>query len=456
MTDDRGVYRIFGLPPGKYVVAANVTDRVSAELTQLSDADMDEILARLQRRSAGLSPTTGTTTARSAMGAAPARPDSAHTPSGHVSCYAPIYYPGTPDLDPSRHRRIFREGEERAGIDLELQLVRTAAVEGHVSAASGAPPLGTQVTLMRQSPRGSVAYALVSSGTARQVEADGSFRFTGVQPGKYRIVARAKRLTPYRGSAPSAATVMSSVPAADALGGVSWALADVTIEGADVSGLALMLQPALRLTGRLAFNANTQTPPRDLTTIRLRLVDVNGASPIVPMGSGRTDGTFEIDGVIPGTYSLAWCLRQLTRDGGFVPSWSTAATCWIFRSSSATRVTSAMALSRRSTTSTPSCSGSLQGVRLMSPLPTTSSSCFRPIGPFWRPASRRVQFTRPSTDGHFTLRDLPAGDYLIAALTDLDPSDLVDVSFMERLIPVAVPVHLKDGEKKTQDVRIVR
>jgi hypothetical protein len=74
----------------------------------------------------------------------------------------------------------------------------------------------------------------------------------------------------------------------------------------------------------------------------------------------------------------------------------------------------------------------------------------------WRPASRRVQFTRPSTDGHFTLRDLPAGDYLIAALTDLEPADLIDVSFMERLIPAALPVHLNDGEKKRQDLRLVR
>ena len=75
---------------------------------------------------------------------------------------------------------------------------------------------------------------------------------------------------------------------------------------------------------------------------------------------------------------------------------------------------------------------------------------------FWRLASRRVQFTRPGTDGRFILRDLPSGDYLIAALTDLEPSDLNDASFLERLVPAAVKVHLNDGEKKIQDLRLVK
>lgn len=54
----------------------------------------------------------------------------------------------------------------------------------------------------------------------------------------------------------------------------------------------------------------------------------------------------------------------------------------------------------------------------------------------------------------FVVRDLPAGDYLIAALTDLEPSDLVDLSFLERLAAGAVPVHLDEGERKIQDLRI--
>ena len=81
---------------------------------------------------------------------------------------------------------------------------------------------------------------------------------------------------------------------------------------------------------------------------------------------------------------------------------------------------------------------------------------FSPDRTLWRPASRRVQFTRPSTDGHFAIRDLPAGDDLIAALTDMEPSDLADASFLARLVPAALPVHLDDGETKTQNLTLAR
>ena len=75
---------------------------------------------------------------------------------------------------------------------------------------------------------------------------------------------------------------------------------------------------------------------------------------------------------------------------------------------------------------------------------------------FWRPASRRIQFTRPGIEGRFAFRDLPAGDYWIAAVPDVDASDLSDVSFMERLVAAAMTVHLEEGEQKTQDVRVVK
>ena len=43
-----------------------------------------------------------------------------------------------------------------------------------------------------------------------------------------------------------------------------------------------------------------------------------------------------------------------------------------------------------------------------------------------------------------------------AIVTDMEPSDLIDVSFMARLSPAALPVHLDDGEKKIQDLRLAR
>jgi hypothetical protein len=73
---------------------------------------------------------------------------------------------------------------------------------------------------------------------------------------------------------------------------------------------------------------------------------------------------------------------------------------------------------------------------------------------YWRAGSRRVKSARPATDGEFTIADLPAGEYLIGALTDLEPGDADRPSFLEQLVPTSLKITLGDGEKKRQDIRL--
>lgn len=44
--------------------------------------------------------------------------------------------------------------------------------------------------------------------------------------------------------------------------------------------------------------------------------------------------------------------------------------------------------------------------------------------------------------------DLPAGEYLIAALTDLDPDQWQESSFLEQVAPAAIPLRLAEGEQR--------
>jgi hypothetical protein len=384
-----------------------------------------------------------------APGQDPARTDSSSRAATYG--YAPIYYPGTPDPDQAV-TLVLAEDEERAGIDITLQLVRTAAIQGRVSIPGGAVPSGTQVTLTRLGLRGRPANTLISSANTRSLDASGDFRFTGILPGQYRIVARAMTMAPVSTPASPTANSTSSVSGkAYSPTGVFWALADITIADDDVTGLALMLQPGLRLSGRLAFDARTQTPPSDLTTIRLRLVEVNGAI-FLPSGTGRADGTFEIEGIVPGTYGMTsplsdegWWLRSVVVDGRDMLDFP-------LELGPAGDISGIVATFTDQHTEL---SGTLQSAANV-PAPDYFVVVFALDRAHWRPGSRRVRFTRPSTDGRFALRDLPAGDYLIAALTDMEPSDLLDQSFIEGLISSALPVHLNDGERKTQDLRLVK
>jgi hypothetical protein len=73
---------------------------------------------------------------------------------------------------------------------------------------------------------------------------------------------------------------------------------------------------------------------------------------------------------------------------------------------------------------------------------------------FWTPQSRRIRQTRPASDGRFSIKGLPAGDYLLAALTDVERDEWFDPAFLAQLVPAAVRVTLSDGVVTTQNLRI--
>jgi hypothetical protein len=75
---------------------------------------------------------------------------------------------------------------------------------------------------------------------------------------------------------------------------------------------------------------------------------------------------------------------------------------------------------------------------------------------FWRPGARRLRLTRPSTDGEYRFTDLPPGEYLLAALTDADPKEWQQTTFLEQVAAAAVKVTIGDGAKVHQDLRIGR
>ena len=72
----------------------------------------------------------------------------------------------------------------------------------------------------------------------------------------------------------------------------------------------------------------------------------------------------------------------------------------------------------------------------------------------WTPLSRRVRQSRPATDGRFSIRGLPSGDYFLAAVTDVEPGEWFDPAFLSQLVPAAVKVTVRDAEETIQNLRI--
>jgi hypothetical protein len=72
----------------------------------------------------------------------------------------------------------------------------------------------------------------------------------------------------------------------------------------------------------------------------------------------------------------------------------------------------------------------------------------------WTSGSRRAKAARPASDGTYKILGLPAGNYLLVAVTDFEASDLSDAIYLTQLAAVASPIALADGEKKTQNLKL--
>jgi hypothetical protein len=245
-----------------------------------------------------------------------------------------------------------------------------------------------------------------------------------------------------------------------------WASADVDVNGEDISGVALVMQPGMSFSGRVVFDATTATPPKDLTAMRVTL------APLVPLGSAmmngtsygglqrgafgsvRDDGTFDIAGLAPGPYRLT---VTMPGENGLADFWARSAVAdGLDLLDTLATVAPGRDVDRVVVTMTDrhtEIAGALQ-----TPAGRPATEYFVVALPtdraLWLPNARRVRSTRPATDGQFAFADLPPGAYLLAAVDDLEPTDLSDAKFLEAIAGAGVQLTLGEGEKKRQDLRL--
>jgi hypothetical protein len=463
-TDDRGVYRIYGLQPGEYIVYATPRNTNAqgpqglevrqAELQQL--LQQSELMARVEAAQAQAL-TERIAQLRSTIASTAQNAD--ETTSG----YAPVYYPGT--TTPSSAAAIaVGPGEEKSGIDFQYQVVPIARIEGIVTSTNSQVPPNVQVSLVNSG----FAVPGISPGGAR-ADQQGSFRIQNVPPGQYTLVARATIGGPGREGGPGGRGPAGIGPggrgemiagrgrAAGPAGADQirlWATADVTVDGRNVSNVVLTLQQGMSFTGRLVFEGATP-PPADLTRMRVSLTPVQSpGSPgeIAMSAAGRVDetGRFSIASVVPGRYRLnasgagsGWYLGSSVVD-------SQDSLDFPVEIKPGQNVTGAVVtfVDRQS-----ELTGTIVNEKAQ-PVPDYTLIVYPADQRFWIPQSRRIQSTRPATDGRYSFRNLPAGDYRLVPVYDPEPGSWFDPAFLQQLENAAVRVSIADGEKKEQHLRV--
>lgn len=401
---DDGAYRLSGLAAGEYIVVVSIWNSGSDEM-RMADLSI---------------------------------PPTATLP--RVG-FAPSFYPGV--VDPARAAPVaVAAGEERTGVDISMQFVPAARVDGIILDPDGKPASAVQATLTDSMV---VPRPVINVRTGP----DGRFSVTGLSPGRYTMKVRAAAA----GSAPTAP------PPGGRGGGPAlslWALRELDLNGRDVSDLNITLQPGKTVSGAIRFEGTT-TPPSGLSLFGVLLRDPQTPASPLAIASARAndDGSFSIVGVPPGRY----------RFSVQIPPGFSGLNAWTQKSAIAggrdlldevAVVEPDRDLTGIAMTFTDN-SAEITGALLDAagkPAPEFFVVAFPADRKYWTVASRRTTSMRPARDGSFKWSGVPPGDYYLGALTRIETGQLDDATFLESLIPTSVKISIAEGEKKRQDLKI--
>lgn len=437
-TDDRGMYRIFGLQPGEYIVSAVPRNAGPAMDPGPMRAELQAVRQRIT--STGLDEATMLELAARAAVLQSQLPQQEEQASG----YAPIYYPGTSSVAQADLVTL-GVGEERASVNFQLQRVPMARLEGVVVNTAGEPVQNVQLTLVDASQT-----MPGLGGNAARADAQGRFTITNVPPGNYRLVARASSMPAGRGDvAPEGGR---GGRAAVQAGGIRlWGSVEIPIDGRSLTNIVVPLQAGLSVSGRVTFNGSTAQPPTDLTRLRVTLIPADPSGLAQP-ATGVVDATgkFTIPGVVPGMYRLSssgagsgWILESTTVSGE-----DTLDFPFEVRPGEAVTGAEVTFTDRRA-----QLSGAITDQR-GGPAPGFTLILFPSDERFWVPQSRRIRSTRPATTGQFTFPDLPPGDYKLVAIVDVEPGAWFDPSFLQQIDAASMRITVREGEQKVQHLQV--
>jgi protocatechuate 3,4-dioxygenase beta subunit len=446
MTDDRGVYRVYGLMPGSYTVGIAPPSAATAETRLLSDDEMRAAIADLKRPSPAPTPATDASGRRS-IPPAPPGPLPVAPLSGRAIAFATVYYPGTV-IEPDAAPIVVTAGQETSSVDFAMQMVPTSRVEGSVVLPDGSVPSRVQMSLWSWMGSG-------GSSTSVMVMPDGKFQARGIAPGRYALVAQMMSEPQQLVDMPGAPPLPPEPPTLQ-----YFAYHELALGGDDVTGLVLNLAAGLAISGRVAFERKGTEPVPEPGRVRVSLEPVGNAG---RMGlsyaravSPDANGAFRLTGVTPGRYRL----------NAFVsaPVGSTAPPAWSVKSSIVNGANS-IDVPFEITPGRPVDGAMLtltdQATELAGTIKTATGAAvsdllillFPTDRTLWVSPRRMRQGIRPGTDGTYRITNILPGEYYLAAVTDIEPGDWGDPAYMDQVAAGAIKLVFVEGEKKTQDLR---
>lgn len=323
-TDDRGMYRIASLLPGKYLVmvpSVQSSAPASTSALTLAGRKTDAAPNGLPLiNGAGLNFGRDRLVIGNYITPPPA--------TDRTMAYPTMFYPGARVLASATPIDL-EAGQEKGGVDFALQPVPAVRVSGTVTSASALDPN----FVLRLLPRGSEDLGVGSEQATALVSASGAFTFLGVPSGSYTIDAglnvtqfssiAMNGLAPTPGmlrvqyggaSAPSAPDdVMLAMQRKDVVDR-EWAEWPIEVGGDDVTDVRIALRPSVTVSGEVVWDGppatytNPATGKTSPSFPGVRLEPANGDARLFPtftgLGGPPVGRLFSVTGLRAGEYVI--------------------------------------------------------------------------------------------------------------------------------------------------------
>ena len=437
-TDDRGIYRIAQLPPGKYAIGVLQTAvSLPADLVAENGAPGTRspgYLAMLRsgyRASSADGFHSGDRVMQQIGPAPPLAPD------GRLLVYNNTLAPAN-DSAADATVVSLESGESRTEIDVAIRFVPAVSVAGVAMGPNG-PIAGVAVRLLPVNGDAIEArthdYNPVGAALA-VTDAMGGFAFPAVPAGAYTLQASMVDLNPVDERA--ARALFASQP--------------LSVDDKDIAGVAVALRRGLRIAGRLEFKGG---PPPALAANRPVVVGLRpvGAGTWRTIDSRITSGeTFLSEGDPPGIYSIysagpeGWTLETISRGAQILADDMLTLEREDVRDLVVTysRTQTKLGGSVMSTTGAPE----PDAVVIVFPADTT----------LWREgivSTRRVRRVPATSAGAYEFTGLPPGEYYVAAISPRYTSTWDDPVFLDALTGGATKIQLTSGGSASVALRTI-
>ena len=343
------------------------------------------------------------------------------------TAYATTYYPGT--FDRTQAAPIDLHPGDDLPINFSMAPTHTYHIRGSVANPGEHKQAGTgsRGMVMLQPKEFDDVFS------AAEVEKDGSFEIRGVAPGSYAI-----RFMSTSGDVPQ--TTQQQIDVANS----------------DVNGVRLISTPGAMVHGQVRIEGNRKVDFGELI-VTLRLPNDGGGGGVTSIGDDgpqtsarvKNDGTFEMKGVPPGSYTVVvvggsrslrdFYLKQAEAGGRELPD-------------DDMRVSGPGNLAMNITLGPGA--GVVDGTVIDSKSQPVANAVVVAIPDSQHRRMDRYQRTIADQHGHFTMHGIIPGEYTVLAWDDVEDGAYYDPEFLKRYEDFAEAVHVAENGRQSISVKL--